>query len=149
MFQLNVRSFLWDSDENVKMPSRMNELVSWSLMNEKFRSFVKKMLWVEKTSGSGWEVWVFILGKVFSLEKLGWNGKTWKNQAKSSFLSKNSSRLSLLGFSHSLQSEMVKMRLIGSKIGVYIDEYRWRETQESLYNLIKTLGNIVIFPHHH
>ena len=40
--------------------------------------FCEKMLWVEKTSESGWEVWVFILRKVFSLEKLGCNGKTWK-----------------------------------------------------------------------
>ena len=50
--------------------------------------FGEKMLWVEKTSESGWEVWVFILRKVFSHEKLGWNGKTWKIEAKSSFLSK-------------------------------------------------------------
>ena len=27
------------------------------------------MIWVEKTSESGWEVWVFILKNVFSLEK--------------------------------------------------------------------------------
>ena len=50
--------------------------------------FGEKMLWVEKTSESGWEVWVFILTKVFSLENLGWKGKTWKIEAKSSFLSK-------------------------------------------------------------
>ena len=50
--------------------------------------FGGKMLWVEKTSESGWEVWVLILIKFFSLEKLGWNGKTWKLEAKSSFLSK-------------------------------------------------------------
>ena len=30
----------------------------------------KIMLWVEKTSESGWEVWYFILRKVFSLENL-------------------------------------------------------------------------------
>ena len=50
-----------------------------------------------------WEVWVFILRKVFSLEKLGWNDKSWKTQAKSSLLLKISSKLPLLGSSHSLQ----------------------------------------------
>ena len=67
----------------------------------KVLKFCKNLLYVEKTSESGWEVWVFILRKIFSLEKLGWN---WKTQPKSSFLSKISSKLSLLGSSHSLQS---------------------------------------------
>jgi hypothetical protein len=35
------------------------------------------------------------------------------------------------------------MRLIGYKLGVYVDEGRIRETQESLDNKIKTLGNIL------
>ena len=35
------------------------------------------------------------------------------------------------------------MRLIGSKLGVYIEEGRRRETQESLDNSFKTLGNIL------
>ena len=48
----------------------------------------EKKLWVEKTSESGWEVWVFILRKVFALEKLRWNEKTWKIEAISAFLSK-------------------------------------------------------------
>ena len=38
---------------------------------------------------------------------------------------------------------MVQMRLIGSKLWVYIDEDRWRETQASLHNWLKTLGNIL------
>ena len=54
----------------------------------KVLKFGEKMLWVEKTSESGWEVWVFLLRKVISLENLGWNGKTWKIEAKSSFPSK-------------------------------------------------------------
>lgn len=45
MFQSNVRFISWDSDENVWMQSRMNELVSWSSMKEKFWSLVKK--WFE------------------------------------------------------------------------------------------------------
>ena len=51
----------------------------------KLLKFCEKIIWVEKTSESGWEVWVFICRKVFSLEKLGWNGKTWKIDAKSFF----------------------------------------------------------------
>ena len=35
------------------------------------------------------------------------------------------------------------MRLIGSKLGVYIHVGRRRETQESLENQIRTLGNIL------
>jgi hypothetical protein len=35
------------------------------------------------------------------------------------------------------------MRFIGSKLRVYIDEGRQRETQQSLDNLFKTLGNIL------
>ena len=54
----------------------------------KVLKFGEKMIWVEKIGESGWEVWVLILRNVFSLEKLGWDGKTWKTQAKSSFLSK-------------------------------------------------------------
>ena len=54
----------------------------------KVLKFGEKMLWVEKTSERGWEVWFFILRKVLLVEKLGWNGKTWKIEAKSSFLSK-------------------------------------------------------------
>ena len=54
----------------------------------KVLKFCEKMLWVEKTSESGWEVWVFILIKVLSLEKRGWNGRTWKTQAKSFFSQK-------------------------------------------------------------
>ena len=54
----------------------------------KVLKFCGKMIWVEKTSESGLEVLVFILRKVFSLEKLGWNGKTWKFKAKSFSLSK-------------------------------------------------------------
>ena len=73
-------------------------------IERKVLKFSEKMLRNEKTSESGWEVWVFILRKFFPLEKLGWNGKIWKIEAKSSFLSKNSSKLSLLGFSHTLQS---------------------------------------------
>ena len=41
--------------------------------------------------------------KVLSLEKLRWNGKTCKFEAKSSFLTKTQCMLSLLGFSHTLQ----------------------------------------------
>ena len=52
--------------------------------------------WFElRTSEIRWEVLVSILRKVFSLKKLGWNGKTKKTQAKSSFLSKIWSKLSL------------------------------------------------------
>ena len=68
--------------------SEVGELVSWSSLKEMFLKFGEKMLWVKKTSESGLKVWVFKLRKVFSLEKLGWNEKTWKNEAKSSFLSK-------------------------------------------------------------
>ena len=67
MFQLNVRCISWDLDENVCLQSGVDELVSWSLMKEKFLKFCENMLWVEKTSESGWEVWVFILRKDFSL----------------------------------------------------------------------------------
>ena len=35
------------------------------------------------------------------------------------------------------------MRLIDSKLGVYIQVYRRRKTQESLENQIRTLGNIL------
>ena len=35
------------------------------------------------------------------------------------------------------------MRLIGSKLGVYIHVGRRRETQESLENQMRTLGNIL------
>jgi hypothetical protein len=86
MFGVNMRCISWDLDEHVWMQSIVGELVSWSSMKEKFLKFGEKMLRVEKTSESGWEVWVFILRKVFSLEKLGWNGKTWKIKAKSSFV---------------------------------------------------------------
>ena len=64
MFQSNVRCISWDSDENLCLQSRVDELVSCSSMKEKFWIFCEKMLWVEKTSESGWEVWVFILTKV-------------------------------------------------------------------------------------
>ena len=48
---------------------------------KKFWSWEKNALsWEE--SENGWKVWVF------TLEKLGWNGKTWKFKAKSSFLTK-------------------------------------------------------------
>ena len=67
----------------------------------KVLKFKERVLWVEKTS----EKFKFsYLEKVFSLEKLGWNVKSWKTQAKSSLLSKISSKLSLLSSSHSLQS---------------------------------------------
>jgi hypothetical protein len=33
----------------------------------KVLKFCEKMLWVEKTSESGWEVWIFIVRKVLSL----------------------------------------------------------------------------------
>ena len=56
MFQSIVRCISWVSDENVWLQSRVDELVWWSSMKEKFWSFVKKMFWVEKTSESGWEV---------------------------------------------------------------------------------------------
>ena len=72
-------------------------------VERKVLKFCEKMVWVKKISESWWEVLIFILRKKISLKKLGWNGKTWKIEAKSSFLSKNSSKLSLLGFSHYLQ----------------------------------------------
>ena len=46
----------------------------------KVLKFGEKMIWVEKTSESGWQVLVFILRKFFSLEKLGWNGKLEKSK---------------------------------------------------------------------
>ena len=50
-----------------------------------------------------WEVWVFIV-KIFFLTWQTWiEWKILKNQSKSSLLSKISSKLSLLGSSHSLQ----------------------------------------------
>ena len=49
----------------------------------KVLKFDEKMIWVEKTSESGWEVWVFILRKVFSLKKVGWNGKSRLNPLSS------------------------------------------------------------------
>ena len=67
---------------------------------KKFWSWRKNTLsWENK-----WYVLVFILRKVFWLEKIGCNGKSWKTQAKSCLLSKISSKLSLFGSSHSLQS---------------------------------------------
>ena len=78
----------WVSDENVWMQSEVGELVSWSSMKEKLLKFGEKILWVEKTSESGCELLVLLLRTNLSLEKLGWNGKTWKIEAKSSFLSK-------------------------------------------------------------
>ena len=48
MFQSNVRIFTWDSDENVCLQSRVDELVSWSSMKEKFWRFVKKCFELRK-----------------------------------------------------------------------------------------------------
>ena len=45
VFQSILRSISWDLDEHVCLQSRVNELVSWSLMKEKFWSFVEK--WFE------------------------------------------------------------------------------------------------------
>ena len=88
MFQLNMRCFSWVSYEHVWMKSIVDEFLSWEIDEWKVFEVEKRMLWVDKTSENGWEVWVFILIKVFLLEKLGWNGKTWKFKAKSSFLTK-------------------------------------------------------------
>ena len=49
----------------------------------------KRMPWVEKESESKWNVLVFTLIKVLSLEKPRWNGKAYKFEAKSSFLTKS------------------------------------------------------------
>ena len=54
MFQSKMRCILWVSVENVWMQFEVGELVSWSLMKEKNLKFGEKMLWVDKTSESGW-----------------------------------------------------------------------------------------------
>ena len=85
------------------MQSEVGELVSWSSMKEKFWRLEKKCFELRQKVKVD-EKFEFSHFEKFSLEKFGWNGKTWKIEAKSSFLSKNSSKLSLLGFSRTLQS---------------------------------------------
>ena len=104
MFQSILRSISWDSDENVFLQSRVNELVSWSSMKEKFWSFVKKCFELRKQVEVD-DKFKFSYLENFSHSK-NFDGMTnlEKTHAKSSFLSKNSSKLSLLGSSHSLQS---------------------------------------------
>ena len=81
MFWSKMRCFSWYMDENVWMQSRVGELVSWEFDEWKSFEVEKRMIWVEKKSENERKVWVFTLRKIFSLEKLGWNGKNLKIQS--------------------------------------------------------------------
>ena len=82
--EMSFMSFRWKCVNAIK--SRWVGLmgVGWMKSFEVW----KDLLWVEKTSENEWKVWVLTLIKVFSHEKLGWNGKKWKFEVKSSFLTK-------------------------------------------------------------
>ena len=71
----------------------VNAIHSWlvGLMGVRWvKSFEvwKRMLWVEKESGSEWKSFLFKLRKFFSLENLDGMPKLWKFEARSSFLTK-------------------------------------------------------------
>lgn len=100
---LNMASQVEISYENVSIQNNISFMsFGWKCVNaisngwvglmefdeRKVLKFGENMLWVEKTSESRWEVLVFVLRNCFSLKKHGWNGKTWKIEAKSSFLPK-------------------------------------------------------------
>ena len=88
MFQSNVRCISWDLDENVWLQSRMDELVSWSSMKEKFWSFVKKCFELRKQVKVDEKFEFSYLEKFSHLKNLDGIEKNWKIKVKSSFLSK-------------------------------------------------------------
>ena len=69
----------------------------------KVLKFCEKMLWVEKTSESGWEVWVFILRKFSHLKNLDGMEKLANLILDPLISQKRLSVLSRLSFSHTLQ----------------------------------------------
>ena len=71
-----------------------------SLMNEKFLSFGKTCLELRKKVK---------IRNVFSLEKLGWNGKTCKLDARSSYLTKTKCALTPKLLSHSPKDKWCKL----------------------------------------
>ena len=104
MFLFILRCHSWDLGEIVLLQSVVKNVCLMEFDE-------KKSFEVDGNNDLGWEnkweVWVFILRKVFLTLPTLMEWKILRTQVKSSLLSKISSKLSLPGSSHSLQSQMV------------------------------------------